>query len=144
MKDPRVSGLARAWTSIGRLMNPRTEADYEETVELMEVLLDLVGTDESHEYYSLLDGLGDAVLRYESKKYPTPNVKGVDCLKFLMDQHKLRQSDLREEIGTQGVVSEILRGRRELNKRQIDALRRRFNVPADVFFPDVSESRLVC
>ncbi len=53
-------------------------------------------------------------------------------IRFLMEQHGLTQSDL-PEIGTQGVVSEILRGKRELNVRQIKALSGRFNVPSSVF-----------
>jgi HTH-type transcriptional regulator/antitoxin HigA len=51
-----------------------------------------------------------------------------------MEQHGLSQGDL-PEIGSQGVVSEILRGKRELNVRQIAALSKRFGLPADVFFP---------
>jgi len=35
-----------------------------------------------------------------------------------MDQHGLTQSDL-PEIGSQGVVSEILSGKRELNARRL-------------------------
>jgi HTH-type transcriptional regulator/antitoxin HigA len=35
-----------------------------------------------------------------------------------MEQHGLKQTDLRE-IGSQGVVSEILSGKRDLNVRQI-------------------------
>jgi len=54
--------------------------------------------------------------------------------KFLMEQHGLTQGDL-PEIGSQGVVSEILRGKRELNVRQIGALSKRFHLPPDVFFP---------
>jgi len=49
-----------------------------------------------------------------------------------MEQHRLTQSDL-PEVGTQGVVSEILRGKRELNVRQIKALSSRFHVQASVF-----------
>jgi len=37
------------------------------------------------------------------------------------------------EIGSQGVVSEILAGRRMLNTRQIAALVARFNTSADMF-----------
>jgi HTH-type transcriptional regulator/antitoxin HigA len=50
-----------------------------------------------------------------------------------MEQHDLRQSDLRKEIGSQGVVSEILSGNRELNTRQIRALAKRFSVSPAVF-----------
>jgi HTH-type transcriptional regulator/antitoxin HigA len=35
------------------------------------------------------------------------------------------------------VVSEILRGKRELNVRQIEALSRRFHLPAGAFFPEI-------
>jgi HTH-type transcriptional regulator/antitoxin HigA len=49
-----------------------------------------------------------------------------------MEEHDLRQSDL-PEIGSQGVVSEILNGKRELNVRQIRKLARRFQVSPAVF-----------
>lgn len=49
-----------------------------------------------------------------------------------MEQHSLTQSDL-PELGSQGVMSEILRGKRELNLRQIKALAERFHVPAALF-----------
>ena len=49
----------------------------------------------------------------------------------LQEQHELRQSEL-PEVGSQGVVSQVLSGKRQLNARQIAALRRRFGVPADV------------
>ena len=38
-----------------------------------------------------------------------------------MEEHGLKQSDL-SDIGSQGVVSEILRGKRELNTRQISTV----------------------
>ena len=37
------------------------------------------------------------------------------------------------EIGSQGVVSEVLTGKRELNARQIKRLAKRFNVSPAVF-----------
>lgn len=49
-----------------------------------------------------------------------------------MDEHGLNQSDL-PEVGSQGVVSEILRGRRQLNVRQVRALSERFGVSPAVF-----------
>ena len=47
--------------------------------------------------------------------------KDIDALKFLMKAHHLTQSDL-SEIGSQGVISEILRGKRPLNLRQSTAI----------------------
>ena len=68
-----------------------------------------------------------------------PEASPLGLLKFLMEQHDLSQGDL-PEVGSQGVVSEILRGKRELNVRQIQALSRRFHLPGDAFLPR-SESR---
>ena len=51
---------------------------------------------------------------------------------LIMEEHGLTQSDL-PEVGSQGVVSEILHGRRELNTRHIKALSQRFGVSPAVF-----------
>lgn len=53
-------------------------------------------------------------------------------LRFLMEEHDLAQSDL-SEVGSQGIVSEILNGKRELNVRQIRALAKRFHVSPAAF-----------
>ncbi len=50
-----------------------------------------------------------------------------------MEQHGLKQGDL-PEIGSQGVVSELLSGKRELNKHQIARLSERFGVSPATFF----------
>jgi HTH-type transcriptional regulator / antitoxin HigA len=68
----------------------------------------------------------------EFEHHPISECSGVDVLRFLMEEHDLTQSDL-PEIGSQGVVSEILRGKRELNVRQIRALAKRFHVSPGVF-----------
>ena len=62
-----------------------------------------------------------------------PTVKSGSMLRYLMEEHELKQSDL-PEIGSQGVVSEILRGKRELNTRQISVLAKRFGVSPAMFF----------
>jgi HTH-type transcriptional regulator/antitoxin HigA len=49
-----------------------------------------------------------------------------------MEEHGLRQSDL-FEIGSQGVVSEIISGKRQLNVRQLKLLGERFKVSPAVF-----------
>jgi len=61
-----------------------------------------------------------------------PETTGVHALKFLMDQHGIKQGEL-QEIGSQGVVSEILAGKRELNIRQVRALATRFGVSVATF-----------
>ena len=61
-----------------------------------------------------------------------PECGGADVLRFLMDEHGLSQSAL-PEAGSQGVVSEILSRKRELNLRQIRVLAKRFHVSPAIF-----------
>jgi len=71
---------------------------------------------------------------FEERHYRLPRAKPVGVLRFLMDQHGLRQKDLVEVFGTPSIVSEILSGQRELNKDQIKRLSDRFHVSPEVFF----------
>ena len=66
------------------------------------------------------------------ESHPLPASTGVQALKFLMEQHGLKQDDL-AEIGSQGVMSGTLAGKRELNIRQVRALGARFGVSAATF-----------
>ena len=82
--------------------------------------------------YELLDTLGTVLHAYEEKHHVLPESSGADMLRFFMDEHGLAQSEV-PEVGSQGVVSEILSGKRELNVRQIRALAERFHVSPAVF-----------
>jgi len=124
--------LQQHWTAISPLLSIRNEHEYDLAMERLNRLLDEVGTDEGHPLYTLLDTLGTLLHTYEEQHHPMPECSGVDVLRFLMEEHGLTQSDL-PEVGSQGVVSDILRGQRELNVRQIRALARRFHVSPAVF-----------
>ena len=124
--------LKRSWAKISPLLNIRNEREYDEAVERLNSLIDEVGTDEHHPLYSLLDTLGTVIYAYEEQHHAMPPCRGGDALQFLMDEHNLTQSDL-SEVGSQGVVSEIVRGKRELNVRRIRALAKRFKVSPSVF-----------
>lgn len=124
--------LQRSWTQVSSLLQIQSEEEYDSAVERLNGLVDEIGTDQQHPLYSLLETLGTVVHAYEEKHHPMPNLKGSDVLRFLMEEHGLTQSDLRE-VGTQGVVSEILTGKRELNVRHIRALSKRFKVSPSVF-----------
>ncbi len=125
--------VARVWPDIKHSLTvPHTEAEYDHLVALLDDLIDEVGGDETHPLASLMETIGSLVASYEDEHLPIPDASPVDVLEFLMEQHKLTQSDL-PEIGSQGVVSEILAGKRHLNIRQIKALSKRFCVSAAVF-----------
>lgn len=120
------------WVAIQPYLSIRNEEDYDRAVEQLNQLIDEVGTNEEHPMYEYLDTLGTIIHAYEEKHYPMPQASGADVLQYLMEEHGLRQSDL-PEVGSQGVVSEILNGKRELNVRQIRGLAKRFHVSPAVF-----------
>lgn len=71
---------------------------------------------------------------FEEKRYRLPRGKPLDVLRFLMNQHGLLQKDLADVFGTPSIVSEVLSGKRELNKEQIARLSARFHVSPELFF----------
>lgn len=131
----QLKHLLPAWETFRRATDIapiRDETHYRRMVAMLDALLDETSGDEGHPAMGLVDIVGDLIADYEAAQHPLPGVSGVQALKFLMEQHGLKQADLRE-IGSQGVVSEILAGNRELNIRQIRALSERFGVSPATF-----------
>lgn len=131
----QLKHLLPAWETFRRATDIapiRDETHYRRMVAMLDALLDETSGDEGHPAMGLVDIVGDLIEDYEAEHHPLPSVNGVQALKFLMEQHGLKQADLRE-IGSQGVVSEILAGNRELNIRQIRALSERFGVSPATF-----------
>lgn len=131
--------LAKAikyWDHIAPIaVYPRNDKEFHKLVSELDVLLEIVGDNEKHKLMGLVDLLSNLIASYEKDHYHIPLAKGIDALKFLMEAHQLHQSDL-SEIGSQGVVSEILRGKRHLNLRQIKLLAKRFHVDPSTFIDD--------
>ena len=71
---------------------------------------------------------------YEEEHHAIPEASPVEVLRALMEANDLRQKDLAPSLGTESIVSEILRGKRELNRGQIEKLSKRFRVSPAVFF----------
>jgi HTH-type transcriptional regulator/antitoxin HigA len=111
----------------------RSEREYRHAVRTMDELLDAGGADPANELAGLVALIGDFISDYETQKGDVlPEATGAEMLRHFMARDGLRQSDL-PEIGSQGVVSEILNGKRELNARQIRALGKRFGVSPATF-----------
>ena len=116
------------WSHVAPIIrHPKNEKEFNALVSRLDELLDVVGDDEHHPLIGLVDMISLLIATYEEKHYQKPIEKGVAALKFLIKEQRLRQTDL-PEIGSQGVVSEILNGKRVLNLRQIKLLAHRFNV----------------
>lgn len=126
--------ITQHWQAIDPLLQlPSNENDYQRLVDLLNQLIDEVGEQEQHPLASLLHYVGTLIEQYEQKHFVEPTPNPADLLNYLLQEHQLKQSDL-SEIGSQGVVSEILRGKRQLNARQIQALANRFHISPSLFF----------
>lgn len=109
------------------------EAGYMAAADCLNDLLDAGGADESHPLAALVALLGERIAAWERASHPLPEADGAQVLRLLMTQHGLTQADL-PEVGSQGVVSEILSGKRRLNVRQIEVLAARFGTSPAAFF----------
>ncbi len=114
------------------LFVPTNEDEYNRLVALLDEITDIVRDDEHHPLANFMDVLGVLIETYESETVPEPTSDPISVLKYFMEENNLKQTDL-SELGSQGVVSEIMNGKRELNIRQVKALSERFNVPVSVF-----------
>ena len=120
------------WSVVRPLFSIRNENEYDKAIERLNTLIDEIGDNEQHPLYELLDTLGAVIHTYEEKHYPMPECSGVEMLQFLMEEHQLEPSHLRE-IGTPDIIWEILSGERELTVKHLQALAARFHVSPAVF-----------
>jgi HTH-type transcriptional regulator / antitoxin HigA len=133
-----LDALAPAWREFQtrtpvKLRTVENERHYRAMVDFMNKLLDEVGDRESHPLMGLLDIVTFFVRDYEERNIEIPNAAPPAVLRFLMEQHDLRQADLAEIFGSQSNVSEVLSGKREINARQARALAERFGVSPAIF-----------
>ena len=134
-KNDKLSNVIKHWDYISKFIAyPKNEKELDKLIGILDELLKIVGGNENHPLMGLIDFISYFIEKYESNRYYLEQKKasGIDALKFLIESHKLSQNDL-PEIGSQGVVSEILSGKRELNVRQIKELSKRFRVSPAVF-----------
>ncbi len=68
------------------------------------------------------------ISEYEKGEFSLESPAAEDMLRFFMEQHKLKQDDLADDLGGQPVVSDVLNGKRRLTRDQIERLAIRFNV----------------
>jgi HTH-type transcriptional regulator/antitoxin HigA len=79
--------------------------------------------------------LSELVHAFEERKHPIDDVHGVELLRLLMEERGLKQRDLVDVFKAESIVSEVLAGKRELNKGHIEKLAAKFAVSPAVFFP---------
>ncbi|MCC6586751.1 MAG: transcriptional regulator [Bryobacterales bacterium] len=113
---------------------PRVIENDQQLKRMIKALEDLTfqssATPEERALARLLEKL---ISDYEDEQAPVPDASPTEVLRFLMDQHGLRQADLLDIFGSRSVASAVCNGNRAISKAQAKKLAVRFNVSADVF-----------
>lgn len=66
MLATRAQQVVKLWPTVAPVVRvPSNEVDYEETVSLLDFLIDEIGEDESHPLASLMEVLGVLIEKYE-------------------------------------------------------------------------------
>ena len=131
-----TNAIAPIWDDLQQrlgLSPIHSKAQYNRMVQLMNSLVDEVGSNEKHPLADLLEIVGDIIAVYEDRHYPIADAEPREVLRLLMEQNSLQQKDLATELGSQSVVSEILSGKRAINARQAKVLAARFAVSIGAF-----------
>jgi HTH-type transcriptional regulator / antitoxin HigA len=111
----------------------KTEEEYKVALKrLGEVFGAPVGTPESDEF----DVLALLVGAYEDEHYPIEPPDPIEAIKIRMEQMRLRQVDLVEEMGGRNRVSEVLNKKRKLSIEMIRNLSKRLNLSLHVLTQD--------
>ncbi|MBC85603.1 MAG: hypothetical protein CL677_00370 [Bdellovibrionaceae bacterium] len=70
---------------------------------------------------------------YEKTKYPTKDIAPAQILQSFMNDHGLKQIDLKKEFGSQSIVSDVLKGNKNITISAAKKLGRRFSVSPTLF-----------
>ena len=111
----------------------RTDSELVETEERIGGLIALPERTPAQEDY--LDLLTYLVRLWEDERVEIPPLSGIELIRELCDERGVAQRELVPVFGTASIVSEVLAGKRELQRKHIEGLAQFFHVPPGAFFP---------
>ena len=113
----------------------RTEADLDAAIAVIDALIDRPALTMPEQDY--LDVLSDLVEAYEAETVPMHPVGDADLLRFLIEQKGIIQAAAAHGAGiAESTISEVLAGKRKLNRAQIARLARFFCVEPGAFLSE--------
>ncbi len=111
----------------------RSDEELAQAIGVIDSLIGRGNLDDGEQDY--LDILTDIVEKYEVEEHPMPPVSDAAMLRHLIEAHGITQTKLAADVKiSDSTVSEILSGKRDLNRRQIGTLAKYFHVSPTVFF----------
>jgi HTH-type transcriptional regulator/antitoxin HigA len=108
-----------------------TEEEYDLALESVEKLI--ANKSRSPEQTALLELFVKLIEEYEGTHYPLEEASPHLVLQHLMEAREVKQTDLVGILGSKGVVSEVVNGKRAISKAQARALAEFFHVSPALF-----------
>jgi HTH-type transcriptional regulator/antitoxin HigA len=113
---------------------PKIIKNIEEYNEASCILLELMTRPErSPEETELLQLIAVIIQEFDKKQEQPEPASPQEVLLHLMEERNFKQVDLVGKIGSKGVVSEIVNGKRSISKSQAKTLAEIFHVSSSVF-----------
>ena len=110
----------------------RTDDELDRAIGVVNSLIDRDELDEGEQDYLYV--LGDLVSKYEKEYHPLPRVSDAEMLRHLIESRDTTQAKTAAGAGiAESTVSDILAGRRGMNRKHIEALAKFFGVSPMVF-----------
>ena len=115
------------------LRSIRNDAEYDSALEILDTLA--TQSDLSPGERDYLDALSVFVERYDEAEHVIDHfqLSPLELLKFLMEQHTMTTTDLGKVLGSKGVASEVLHGKRSLSISASLKLSKLFDVNPGLF-----------
>lgn len=111
---------------------PKSPDDYQALLTNLKDAIEMVDNYTNSPLSGLIKSMTQAAQNYERELIIEHQGGALLALRYLMKLHHIKQSELKE-VGSQGVVSEILNGKRSLTLRHVRELAKKFNVSPNVF-----------
>ena len=110
----------------------RSETELDDAIEMINSLIDKGKLDQDQRDYLAI--LADIVERFERDHIPMPQLPDDVMLRFLIEGKGATQSEVSKECKiAESTISEVLSGRRKLNRKQVERLSCYFGVEPTVF-----------
>jgi HTH-type transcriptional regulator/antitoxin HigA len=112
----------------------RTDKELDGAIQMIDSLIIRGDLEAGEQDY--LDILTDIVEKYEADEHPMPSVSDAVMLRHLIQARGVTQSQLAADVNIpMSTISEVLNGKRRLNRNHIAALCKFFGVSVTVFQP---------
>lgn len=113
---------------------PKVIENEEEYEQARRILLDLMMQKERiPEETAFLKLIATLIEKFDERQGKPDSASPHEVLLHLMEENNLKQADLVGKIGSKGVISEIVHGKRSISKAQAKALGKLFQVSPAIF-----------